>query len=383
MSARNDVTEETLRSLAAIRAEQKIVLSLYLNLDPETFATRRARTSEIDSLLDGAHREIERGERPHTELMALRAALERAREILADEDESWAQDAHAVALFISTPLGLERLLRLPHPLDSSAVVADAPFIAPLTELARASTVCVALVDERDARILQGSPERLEVASRLSDPVHGRHDQGGWSQARYQRSQHEDVEAHLRHVAAVLHDLRRDGSYDRLLIACAEPLWPRVLEKLHPDVRAALHEERLSLDVTDAGIEEIVAATDAAIEGERHAHMEAVLEELREHVARHTRVALGPEAVLLALVERRVEALLYEKGLHTAGVLCRRCGWMGVDGESCPNDGTDLERRESILEDAVQSAVTQSAEVLPLSDRPELRPFEGIAATLRF
>jgi peptide chain release factor subunit 1 len=383
MSARNDVTQETLRSLAAVRAEQKIVLSLYLNLDPETFATPRARTSEIDSLLDGAHREIEQGERPHAELMALRAALERARALLTVEDQSWAEDAHAVALFISTPLGLERLLRLPHPLDSAAVIADEPFIAPLTELATASTVCVALVDERHARILQGSPERLDVASRLSDSVHGRHDQGGWSQARYQRSQHEDVEAHLRHVAGVLHDLLRDGAYERLLIACTEPLWPRVVEKLHPDVRAVLHEERLSLDVADAGIEQIVAATDSAIEGERRAHLEAVLEELREHVARHTRAALGPEAVLLALVERRVQVLLYEKGLDTAGVLCRRCGWMGVGGESCPNDGGPVERRERIVEDAVQSAVTQSAEVLPLSDRPDLRPFEGIAATLRF
>jgi hypothetical protein len=78
MSARNDVTEDMLKSLAAVRAEQKTVLSLYLNLDPERFATPRARQSEIDSLLDGAHREIEAGERPRAERQALRGALERA-----------------------------------------------------------------------------------------------------------------------------------------------------------------------------------------------------------------------------------------------------------------------------------------------------------------
>jgi peptide subunit release factor 1 (eRF1) len=381
VSARNDVTAETLRSLAGIRAEQDTVLSLYLNLDPERFATPRARTSEIDSLLDGAHREIEAGERPHAELLALRGALERAREILT-VDQSWAEDAHAAALFISQPLGLEQLLRLPHPLESTAVIADEPFIAPLTEFTPSGSVCVALIDERHARIFQGSPERLEEAGKVRDPVDGRHDQGG-SQARYQRSQQEDVEAHLRHVAGVLHDLLKESPYEHLLIACTEPLWPRVLERLHPDVRARLHDERLSLDVGDAGIEEVVAATDAAIEGERRAHLDAVLEELREHVARNLRAALGPEAVLLALVERRVQALLYENGLQLAGVLCPRCGWMGVEGESCPNDGGPLDRRPSILEDAVQSAISQSAEVLPLRDRPDLRPFEGIAATLRF
>jgi peptide chain release factor subunit 1 len=381
VTARNDVTPETLRSLAGIRAEQDTVLSLCLNLDPERFATPRARTSEIDSLLDGAHREIEAAERPHAELMALRGALERAREILT-VDQSWAEDAHAAALFICEPLGLEQLLRLPHPLDSAAVIADEPFIAPLTEFTSMGSVCVALIDERHARILRGSPERLEEAGKVRDPVDGRHDQGG-SQARYQRSQEEDVEAHLRHVASVLHDLLKESPYEHLLIACTEPLWPRVLARLHPDVRARLHDERLSLDVGDAGIEDVVAATDAALESDRRAHVDAVLAELREHVARDLRAALGPDAVLLALVERRVQALLYENGLQVAGVRCPRCGWMGVQAESCPNDGGPLERRASILEDAVHSAINQSAEVLPLRDRPDLRPFEGIAATLRF
>jgi peptide subunit release factor 1 (eRF1) len=381
VSARNDLTRERLRSLAAIRAEQSTVLSLYLNLDPERFATARARTSEIDSLLDAAHREIDARKRPHSELMALRAALERARAILTDEHPSWAEDAHAVALFISPPLELEELLRLAHPLDSSAMIGDEPFIAPLTALAPASVVSVVLVDERHARIFRGTAERLERTSRLSDPVHGRQDQGGWSQARYQRSQHEDVEAHLRHVAAELHDLLKESPYDHLLIACTEPLWPRVIAHLHPDVRARLHDERLSLDVPDAGIEDIVAATDAVLEDERSAHEEEVLAELREHLARNA--AVGPDDVLLALVERRVQVLLYETGLELSGVLCPRCGWMGLDAESCPNDGGEVLRRESLLEDAVQSAVNQAAEVIPLRDRPELRSFDGIAATLRF
>jgi peptide subunit release factor 1 (eRF1) len=383
VSARNDLTRERLRALAAVRADESTVLSLYLNLDPERFATPRARISEIDSLLDGAHREIESRERPHSELMALRGARDRAREILTGEDESWAEEAHAIALFISLPLGLEELLRLPHPLDSALVIGDEPFIAPLMELAPASVICVALVDERHARVLEGSPERLERASTLSDPVHGRQDQGGWSQARYQRSQHEDVEAHLRHVSAELTNLLRESPYDHLLIACTEPLWPRVIAHLHADVRPLLHEERLSLDVPDAGIEEIVAAADAVLEADRASHVEQVLGELREHIARNSRAAVGPDAVLLALVERRVQALLYETGLELSGVRCPRCGWMGLDAPSCPNDGGEVQARHSLLEDAVQAAVTQSAEVIPVRDQPALASFDGIAATLRF
>jgi peptide chain release factor subunit 1 len=383
MSARNDVTPETLRSLAAIRAEQNTVLSLYLNLDPERFATAPARKSEIDSLLDDAHRKIEAGERPHAELMELRTALERARGILEDEGQAWAQDAHALAMFIAEQPRLEELLRLAHPLETTAVIADEPFLVPLTELTPARSVCVALVDERHARIFRGSAERLQPAGRVSDAVHGRQDQGGWSQARYQRSQHEDVEAHLRHVSRELRDLLADDPYEQLLIACTEPLWPRVLAHLHPDVRARLYDQRLALDVPDAGIEDVVAATDEALEGLRRAHEDGVLAELREHIARNVRAAAGLEPVLLALVERRVQVLLYETGLLLAGVRCPRCGWMGISGERCPNDGGEVKQRANILEDAVQAAITQDAEVLALNDRPDLRPLGGIAGTLRF
>jgi hypothetical protein len=83
------------------------------------------------------------------------------------------------------------------------------------------------------------------------------------------------------------------------------------------------------------------------------------------------------------VERRVQTLLYEAGLRGSGVLCPRCGWMDVAGESCPVDGGSVEPRENILEDALRSAVSQSAEILPLRERPELGPLGGIAATLRF
>jgi len=383
MSAVNDLTEETLRDLAQTKAEEETFLSLYLDLDPGRFATAPARASEIDSLLDGAHREIESGERSHAERQALRAALEHARSLL--EEQSWAHGARALAVFLCEPLGLSRTLRLPHPVASASVISDEPFIAPLTESGPVGRVCVTLVDERSARFLRGSAHRLHEALSYGDPVHGRQDQGGWSQSRYQRSQHEDVKAHLRHVARTLHLLLRVAPYDRLLIACTEQLWPRVVKELPPDARATLHGERLSLDVGDVGIEDVVRATEAVLAEEHRTHEDAALAGLREHHAREggKRAAVGLEQVLLALVERRVGTLLYRADLHPPGVLCTRCGWMGIAGESCPVDSGPLERRPNIIEDAVQSAVSQSAEVLPLRDRPELEPFGGVAATLRF
>jgi peptide chain release factor subunit 1 len=384
MSAAHEVTVAVLRDLAETVADEQTVLSIYVDLDPASFATAPARASQIDSLLDGAHREIESGEHSHAALQSLRASLARARQLLTPNGE-WAEDARAYALFLCEQLRLERGLRLAHPIAGAVVVADAPFIAPLVEEGPAGRVCVALIDERFARVLRGSGERLREVVSFGDPVHGRHDQGGWSQARYQRSRHEEVEKHLRHVARVLHDLLRIAPYQRLLIACTEPLWPRVLERLSPDVRALLDSERLSLDVGDAGIEDVIAAVRPVLQAEQRAHEDTVLARLREHYAREddTRAAVGLQAVLSALVERRVEALLYDDRLSAAGVMCPRCGWLGTDGERCPVDDGPLEPRENIIEDALRAATAQSAEILPLHDRPELGPLGEIAATLRF
>jgi peptide subunit release factor 1 (eRF1) len=151
------------------------------------------------------------------------------------------------------------------------------------------------------------------------------------------------------------------------------------------VRARLHPERVSLDVGDVNTEQALAAVASVIASDQRAHQDALLAELRQRHARDAdgRAAIGLEQVLRALVERRVAALLYEPALRAAGVVCRRCGWMAGSGDRCPVDGSALERRDSIIEEAVQAAVGQSAEVLALRDRPELGPFGGVAATLRF
>jgi peptide subunit release factor 1 (eRF1) len=380
----NDVSEQTLRELAQLRTEDESFLSVYMDLDPREFATAPARATEIDSLLDGAAREIEAGERRHGERKALRAALERAREMLQG-DHTWAPGARAVALFLCEPLGLSKLLRLPHPVRGAWVVSDSPFIAPLAETGPAGRVCVALVDERFARVLRGSQERLEEVMSFGDAVHGRHKQGGWSQARYQRSQHEGAEVHLRRTARALHDLLRVTPYEHLLIACAAPLWPRVVDKLPADVRARLHPDRLALDVGDASIDDVLSASADRFAELRRAREDAVLAELHEGIGRSDdgHAAAGLEHVLDALVQRRVATLLYDAQLRAAGVMCPRCGWLGAGGERCPVDDAELEPRESIVEEAVQAAVGQSAEVLALRDRSELGPLGGIAATLRF
>jgi hypothetical protein len=69
----NDVDAARLRRLAAFKPDGCRVLSLYLDLDPMSFGTSRARNTEITSALDAAARIVEESELDHAALVAARA----------------------------------------------------------------------------------------------------------------------------------------------------------------------------------------------------------------------------------------------------------------------------------------------------------------------
>ena len=52
----NQLSPDTLRRLAELRPDDGKVVSIYLNLDPTEFASRQARATAINSVLDEAGR---------------------------------------------------------------------------------------------------------------------------------------------------------------------------------------------------------------------------------------------------------------------------------------------------------------------------------------
>lgn len=351
MAARNEITEPKLERLAGLRADGPRVLSVYLDLDPARFATPRARTSEIDSLLDEASRQIESESHPHEELEQLRNDLDRVRGHL--QDGGYTEGAHAHAVFCCSSLDLFEPLSLPEPVESRVTISDTPFIEPLVEIGPPEPWCVALVNRRLARILRGSASRLIEVRSFGDSVHGQHSQGGWSQARYQRSVEQDVEAHLRHVRDVLLRQFERRRFVGLLLAAPEELRSHVAGELHPYVRERLV-DYLDLDVENATIEDVRSVAANAIEKHERALVGERLEQLRARIGRGERAAAGAEDVLRALEERRVGTLLYDP---------QQVG-------------------EDLAEEAVHAAVEQDSEVLPV-ETPDLGPLGGIAALLRF
>jgi peptide chain release factor subunit 1 len=371
---------DDLRRLAGVRLDRPLVLSLYLDLDPAQFATPPARATAVRSLLDEAERRLREGDGlAHQDRMDLQASLRRAAALL--EHDLPTEGAQSVAVFASNASGLFEVLALPRPVPSRVAIGRSPLVGPLARLERRERWCVALVSRRDARIFRGSPESLREVEQIHDVVFGQHDQGGWSQARYQRGIEKEKDDHLKNTAEALMKHFKRRPFQRLILGGPREVVSDFESKLHGYLSERLA-GRIEVDVDTAKPEKVLQKTQPLFEELEAKREAAALERLGEG----SRAALNLEEVLRALNERRVECLLVDERFSASGTACPECGWLGPDGErTCPVDGSELERLDDLTEAAIELTLQQSAEILAMRRRQEelQERAGGIAALLRF
>jgi peptide chain release factor subunit 1 len=347
------ITRGRLRRLAELRPERGRVLSVFFNLDPSEFPTPAARATEANSVVTAAAHQVDEAEGlSHDERQALRADVERVRRTLQGSDV--ASDAtHGLVVFACGPADLFEVVRLPHPIASRVVVDDRPCVEPLVRSGESERWCVLLVNRRTARIFDGTADGLEETDRIEGDTHRQHDQGGWSQANYQRSVEQEKLHHLAHSLDTLFARFKRRPFEHLVIGAPDEMVAEVKERLHPYLRARLA-GRLAVDVENSSPADVQAAAAKVVEQ----HVEAVerdaLDRLQQGVGRGDRGVARLEPVLEALEQARVEILLV---------------------------APDFDAPE--LDDALEKAITQSAQVLVVRHHDDLAVHGGIGAVLRF
>jgi len=372
---------EDLRRLTEVRVDRPVVLSLYLDLDPSQFATPPARATAARSLLDEADRAIrELDGLSHQDAVDLRATLDRCPQFL--ERELPSEQAHAVAVFACEPEGLFEAVRLPRSVPNRVTVGRSPAVGALARIEPGDRWAVVLVNKRKARIFDGTPLALREVEEIEDDVHGRHDQGGWSQARYQRSIEKEVEEHFHNAGDRLMSLLNRRPFNRLAVGGPDEVVAGFEKGLHPYLAEKLS-GRIDVDVENTSGDDLLDAAGSLFDELADRREEEALQRVAEGSANGGRAAAGLLDVLDALNQQKVEALLLTDRFAAAGTVCPQCGWVGPEGpRHCPADGADLEPRDDVTEPAVELAVRQSAQVLPIRRRFEQLD-GGIGALLRF
>ena len=373
----NAPDRDQLRSLAELRLDRPIVLSLYLNLDPSEFATPPARKTSVRSLIDTAERRLrEQNGLEQDDRAALEASLRRASEFL--ENDLPTDGAHGLALFVSEENDLFQPMKLPRAVQNEVAIGRSPLVGPLARVARRERWCVTLVNRRDARIFRGSPDGLREIEQIHDDVFGQHDQGGWSQARYQRGIEKEKDDHLKNTCDALMRHFKRQPFERLIVGGPREVVTDFEPKLHGYLQERLA-GRIEVDVEHSSPDEVLTSARPLIEQMDQKRESEALERLGE------RGATGVADVLPALNERRVEVLILDEQFGgVPGVQCHECGWLGLDADRCPADGSEVAELEDLTEAMIELSVQQAAELLAVGhEREALEGHGGAAALLRF
>lgn len=360
------------------------VISLYMDLDPERFATPPARASQIRSLVDRARRDLDAQDGlSHDDRISLRQDIDRIEEFLGSSEAPF-KGSRALAVFCSRKVGLFEVLQLSRPTEARVTIGPAPFVEPLVAALEAQRWLVALVNRREGRVLEGPADGLREEARLDQFIHGQHDQGGWSQPNYERSIEKDTEDHLRRVAEAVNRLWRTERFHRLAIGGPSEIVPRFEAHLAGDVRPNLIAERVAVDLSSAGEEQIRRAVAKLVaEDEKRTERDA-LDRLEAGIGSGGRGAGGPHDTVMALNERRVEILMLEPGKDMRGFRCPSCGLLALESDGhCPADGSEMEEFDQLTEAVVEAALAQGGEVMVVHHYPDLGPLQGIGALLRF
>jgi peptide chain release factor subunit 1 len=255
-------------------------------------------------------------------------------------------------------------------------------LAPLVPfVARSNGTIVAVVGREQGQLFRLRAGRLEEIAEHFDEQPGRHDQGGWSQARYQRHIEKLVQDHLKGVAAELDRSRRRLQSPKIVLVCSEEMRSEFTNELPPAVREAL--VGWAPAEAHAGPADLLAAVAPVLEQAQAKAEGETIERWREEAGRNGRAAAGWDETLEAASDGRVELLLFQEGTDRPAWVCPACGRAATSEGNCPLDGTRLEPVDTGLDLAVHQTLAHGGALWAIRHHDDLRPVEGIGALLRF
>jgi peptide chain release factor subunit 1 len=377
------VTAERLRELAAFRVEQGCAISLYVGFEPSTSSTIPAAHVKINSLVDEAQKSAfaTRGELTHDQKLGLQADFDRIRTFLSEElDRS---GVRGVAIFSAGLDNFWSVSPLSETVPDDARVGTEFYVAPLVPLVgRGNGAIVAVVDRERGLLFILRSGRLEPLADLTEEQPGRHDQGGWSQARFQRRIDELTRDHLRAVADDLDKQLRSGVARHVVVIGPEEARSEFDGLLSQEATSAVVGMTSGEGYASPG--ELLELAQPFIEEARLAEETEILERWQSEAGRNGRAAVGWEETLESASDGRVETLLFQQGIQRRAYQCPQCGRAQAADGACPLDGTQMEARDDGVDVAVHQTLAHGGNVHSLPrERLELEPAEGIAALLRF
>ena len=371
------ISHKELERLANLRSDEGI-LSVYLKIDPRLGydrgqavakfkggLSRFRRTAADDDQLAVAEREKDRV------LSFLKQSPPRGR---------------GLAIFSSQPSDIWEVVPLDVMVPTSVNVGTTTNTSLLMQVLDEHPRFVVAVVQRDHAAIYTSQQRTadEVAE-IESEVPGRHGQGGWAQARFQRHIEFHVERHLKKVVDEIEELFYERPFNRLVVGGSEKAVNELIGML-PEPLTRRVVGTFPVDLKHQTEEEVLDRARQVLREEERRSEEDLIKQIVSSAESGGRGAAGIESTISAVSEGRVHVLAVADGVTTGGFACQRCDYLSAqEFGRCPVCGGDGEPIPDVIERAMEKAYSTGArvEIVFGEAREWLLARGGLGAVLRY
>jgi peptide chain release factor subunit 1 len=378
------ITRSDLQAISKLESPKAQLLSLYLPLFQDTNDTDY--NIQLKNLLRSADQRYqhEAGEELPGEFEEL---FEDIRVYIRDNATKYGR---GIALFATPGKGILASYSMPDTIESTAIVDERANIAPLIRLIEDyAPYCTCIISRNQARILIGKLDEIEEHSHLEDDeVPGQHDQGGWSQSRYERHIEDHVHRHFKRVAQQLFEMLENNEYEHLIIGGPEEVVSGFEEELHQYVsdRVIGHVRILM----EANVNDVRQQSMDVLEHHIIERKKDLIEAVHAESAADDMGVQGLSATMEALQRGQVQNLIVDHEIRSSGVVCQSCGAMSItpgEGNTCLYcQSTDIRDTDNVIPALIQSAFEQGSGIAVIDQdeqQEQIGKLGGIGATLRF
>lgn len=384
------ITPIELDRLVQHPGDRGTVVSLYLNVTPP-----RNYLSELNSLIHARRAELaQAGSAGTHDSRAVAELLGRLEQYVGGL--GGVPPYTRVLVIVASTAGLWMESRLPVGLPSRLVIAPTPYVRPLAALLdEFPRYGVLVVDARRARffilssgVVEGEDETIEddVPSRARTggpafPV-GPGVWGGVGAGRIERHIQDHLHRHLRRVAEHARAALGARRFQHFIVGGPDnKTVPSLMGHLHSSLRQALIGEfRGRPDDPLSTLAASALATAQAWERERDTRRVTAL--LEASNAGGLAVA-GLEPTLEALMLGQVHTLMAHSAYRASGTACRQDHYLSSYVKVCPICGNPMVPTDDLVDEMVEEAILQGAEIAHISTAPDSFTRLGVGATLRF
>ncbi|MBI3805501.1 MAG: hypothetical protein HY282_17265 [Nitrospirae bacterium] len=415
MISRNDV-----KKLLAFENGDAWVTTLSLNVDGRALPKRQGYSLVFKNLLKQTRADLEQAALSPQIRASIEADFNRMEAYLRDEFQR--SHHRGLLIYACSRKGLWQPLSFPVPLRSKLVVQPHPYTLPLTSLLdQYPKYGVVVVSQERARIFEVYLGEIVEHSEIYDEVPGKvHDPesrefksmawyglaerrlerrgrrsesgvgGGNSESSVyglaERKIERHVENHVRHhfkrIADTTFTFFRDHHFDSLILG-GQPENVNGFESTLHRYLASRIIGRIKGD-PKSSLPELLEESLQVIQQAESEQKDQLIQRIKDANGPNGLGVLGLAPTLHALMQGGVQTLVVHDGATLPGGRCPSCGHLTLQEEAaCPDCGTATEPIPDLVEEAIEEAILQGAQVVHLQQHPVLSESQGMAALLRY